>query len=115
MECTWKAVVIIPNVNEDLRGIRFVRVLWKKFTGVINQQIRAAVQFNDVLHGLQTGLGMGTFSLEAKFLQQLTETREEVLYEVSLELRKAYDALERERCLEIMVGYGFGLWMEIIL
>ena len=32
--------------------------------------------------------------------------REEVLYAIFLDLHKAYDALDRSRCLEILEGYG---------
>ena len=32
--------------------------------------------------------------------------REEVLYVIFLDLYKAYDALDRSRCLEILEGYG---------
>ena len=35
--------------------------------------------------------------------------REEVLYVIFLDLQKAYDALDRSRCLEILEGYGIGL------
>ena len=34
--------------------------------------------------------------------------REEVLYLIFLDLNKAYDALDRYRCLEILEGYGVG-------
>ena len=58
---------------------------------------------------------MGTASLEAKLLQKLTDMREEVPYEVFLNLLKDYDALERERCMEIIVGCVIGLRTEGIL
>ena len=45
---------------------------------------------------------MGNASLEAKLLQQLMEMREEVLYEIFLDLHKAYEDLDRGRCLEII-------------
>ena len=32
--------------------------------------------------------------------------REYVLYEVIFDLRKAYDALDRDQCIYIMMGYG---------
>ena len=32
--------------------------------------------------------------------------REEVLYVIFLDLTKAYDVLDRSRCLEILDGYG---------
>ena len=35
-------------------------------------------------------------------------TREEVLYETLLDLHKAYDTLDRDRCLEILITYGVG-------
>ena len=34
--------------------------------------------------------------------------REEVLYVIFLDLTKAYDALDRSKCLEILEGYGVG-------
>ena len=34
--------------------------------------------------------------------------REEVLHIIFLDLYKAYDALDRSRCLEILEGYGVG-------
>ena len=36
--------------------------------------------------------------------------REEVLYEIFLDLHKAYDALDRDRCLDILAAYGVGPW-----
>ena len=41
--------------------------------------------------------------------------REEVLYEVFLDLRKSYDALDREQCMDILVGYGIGTRTERLL
>ena len=83
--------------------------------GVINQRIRAAVQFHDVLHGFWAGWEMGTTSLEVKFIQQLTAMREEVLYELFLDLRNAWDVLDIDRGVEILVGYGVGTRTEVIL
>ena len=34
--------------------------------------------------------------------------REEVLYMIFLDLHKAYDALDRSRCLKILEGYSVG-------
>ena len=34
--------------------------------------------------------------------------REEALYVILSDLHKAYDALDRSRCLEILEGYGIG-------
>ena len=53
----------------------------------MNLLIRAAVDLHDMLHGFRSGRGTGNVSLEVKLLQQLTAIREEVLYEVLLDLR----------------------------
>ena len=58
---------------------------------------------------------MRTASLEAKLLHHLTEMGEEVFYKFFLNLQKVYDALNVEQCIEIIMGYGVGLWKERIL
>ncbi len=40
--------------------------------------------------------------------QQLAWMEQEPLYQVFVDLRKAYDHLDREQCLAIMTGYGVG-------
>ena len=51
---------------------------------------------------------MVTTNLEAKLFQKLVDMREEVLYMIFMYLHKAYDALDREICLDILEGYGVG-------
>ena len=73
---------------------------------ILNRRFTASITYHDFLHGFRAGRGTGTATLEAKLLQQLAALREEVLYMIFLDLHKAYDALERSRCLKIMEGYG---------
>ena len=56
------------------------------------------IRYHDILHGLQMVQGMGTASLKAKLIQHMTEMREEVLYEVFIDLQKVYKALDRDLC-----------------
>ena len=58
---------------------------------------------------------MGAASLKANLLQELTAIREEVLYEFFRDLRKSYDVLNWEICMENIVGYGFIPRMKRIL
>jgi hypothetical protein len=46
--------------------------------------------------------------MEAKLNQQLAWVDKEPLYQIYLDLRKAYDALDWGRCLKILAGYGVG-------
>ena len=105
---TWQAVVLIPKGEKEYGGIGLVEVVWKVVAAVLNFRLTASITFHDFLHGFRAGLGKGTATFESKLLQQLAALREEVLYMIFLELHKAYDALERSRCLEILEGYGVG-------
>ena len=61
-----------------------------------------------MLHRFRAGRGTETAALEAKLLQQLTAMREAVLFDVFLDLQKAYDTMDWDRCLEIIAAYGVG-------
>ena len=52
------------------------------------------------------GRGTGNITLEAKMLQKILSMRETVLHSIFIDLRKAYDTLDRNRCLDILSGYG---------
>ena len=52
--------------------------------------------------------GTGAASLEANLIQKLMAVRYSVLFEVFLDLHKAYDALDRERALDLLSVYGVG-------
>ena len=68
--------------------------MWKTLTGLLKHRFTSEILFNDVLHGFQVGRGTVTSALEANLIQQLTSMREAVLFEVFLDIQKAYDALE---------------------
>ena len=63
-----------------------------------------AIRYHDTLHGFRTGCGTETSTLEANMLQQMMYMREEVLCTIFLYLHKAYDALYRYICLDILTG-----------
>ena len=103
-EAMWKAVVLIPKGKKDCRVIGLVEVMWKVVAAILNCQLTASITFHDFLHGFWAGRGTCTATLEAKLIQQLASSREEVLYVIFLDLHKAYAALDRSRCLEILEG-----------
>ena len=66
------------------------------------------VVFNDALHGFREGRGTSSATLEAKLDQQLAGLAREPLLQIFLDIRKAYNSLDRGRCLEVLIGYGMG-------
>ena len=107
-EARWQAVVLILKGEKDYRGIGLVEGMWKVVAAILNRWLTASITFHDFLHRFRAGHGTGTATLEAKMLRQLTPLREEVLYVIFLDLNKAYDALDRSRCMKILEGYGVG-------
>ena len=107
--CAWQTVVIITKgYGKYFRLIVMVEFLWKSTTSIINCQLTSEIRYHDTLHGFWTGCGTKTATLEAKLLQDLEATREEVLYVIFLDPTKAYDALDSSRSLEILERYGVG-------
>ena len=97
-----------PQGEKDYRGIGLVEVMWKVVAVILNRRFTSSITYHDALHGFRAGRGTETATLEVKLLQQLASIREEVLYVIFLDLTKAYDALDRSRCIEILEGYGVG-------
>ena len=94
---TWKTVVLIQNLNGNYRGIGLLEFLCNTVMVILNLRLTVVIQLHDTLHGFHTGRGTGTASLEGKLLQHPMEMREEVLYEIFLDLHKAYGALDCSR------------------
>ena len=67
--------------------------------GNSNRRFTASITYHDFLHGFWAGHGTGTAILKAKLLQQLAALRQDFLYVIFLDLHKAYEALDRYRCL----------------
>ena len=105
-EATWQAAVLIPKGKKYYRGIGLVEVMRKVVAAILNFRLTASITDHDFLHIFWAGRGTGTATLEANLLQQLAALREEVLYVILLDLHKAYDALDRSRCLDILEVYG---------
>ena len=107
--CAWKTLVMIPNGGgTNFRWIGLVEVLWKAISVIINCQILSSIQFHEALHSIHKGRGTGTATPEANMLQYLIAIMETVSHAIFLNLRKAYYALDRDHCLDILVGFVVG-------
>jgi len=107
--------VLIPKGSGEYRyrGIGLLDPLWKVIECLIDARLNA-IQFHvhDCLHGFvrKRGCGTGTAVLEAKLVQQLSylRLRQAPMFGVFIDLEKAYDAMDRDRCIQILKGYGYG-------
>jgi hypothetical protein len=104
----WSLVVLLPKDSGGVHGIGLVEVIWKIISSVINQRLLNSVTFHNSLHGCLPCRGTDTAIIEAKLVQQLVLRKQMPLYEIFIDLKKAFDMLDHDRALDILEGYGIG-------
>jgi hypothetical protein len=107
-EISWSVLVVIPKGYGGFRGIGLLEVIWKVISSIIDSRLQAEIEFDDSLHGFRVERGTSTACIEAKLHMQLVCAQRKTLYQIFIDLAKAYDTLDRGRTLEILEGYGVG-------
>ena len=103
----WEIIVLLPKGGGNYHGIGLLEPFWKVMKKSMVAGL-ASIKFHDGLHGGLPGQGMGMATIKAKLAQSLAWCNQCPLYQIYLHLKKAYDALDRERTLKILVAYGVG-------
>jgi hypothetical protein len=70
---------------------------------------------HDSIHRFRKCRGTGTATVEAKLAMQLARQLGKPYFMVFLDLKKAYDTLDRKRTLDILKGYGAGINVRRII
>ena len=96
-------------------GIGLVKVVWKVCLTVVNCWLKRIGMLHYALHRFRAVIGTGTATLEAKLAQKLAGIAHEPLFQIFLDVRKAYDSLYRCRCMEILRVYGMGQRMARLI
>ena len=81
--------------------------IWKVVEIIMDKRLHV-IEFHDALHGSVFKRGTGTAIIEAKLAQQYAYRNQTPFYEIFIDLRKAFDTVDRDRCLEILQEYGVG-------
>ena len=101
-------VVQIPKGNsENYRGIGLLVVIRKLIERIMDKRM-SEIEVHDSLHGFQAKRGCGTGIMKAKIAHQLAFIEQAPLYGIFINLRKAYDAMDRQRCINICVEEEVG-------
>jgi hypothetical protein len=97
----WVITVLIPKGGGDYHGIGLLKPIWKVIKRVIGKRLKAIALHNS-LHGCRNGRGTGTAVIEVKLSQQLAHIEQTSFYWVFIDLKKAFDAMDREHCLLLL-------------
>ncbi len=103
----WVVTVLIPKGGGDYCGSGLLEPIWKVIKRLMDHWLKA-IALHDSLHGYRNGQGTGTVVIEAKLAQQLAHIEQDPFYGVFIDLKKAFDVMDRERCLLILKGHGMG-------
>jgi hypothetical protein len=103
----WEIIILSPEGGGDYHGIRLLEPFWKVMEKVMVAQL-ASIKFHDGLHGGLPGQGTGMAMIKAKLAQSLAWCNQRPLYQIYVDLKKAYNALDREQMVKILVAYGVG-------
>ena len=82
---------------------------------LVNYRLKSSAVLHNVLHGFIKGIGMETSTLEANLDQNLAGILHKPLFQVFLDVRKTYDSMNMEQCLELLRGYRLGTNLARIL
>lgn len=106
---TYGVLVIIPKDDKGgVRGIGLLETLHKLVSQIINMRLNATVKFCEAVHGFRKKRGCFTAIGEAKLRMQMAACSAVTTYQIYLDLRKAYDSIDRKRVLKILEAYRVG-------
>ena len=103
----WVVTVLTLKGGGDYRGIGLPKPIWKIIEQVMVKRLEVIALHNS-LHGCCNGQGTGTAVIEVRLVQQLAHIEQTPFYGVFIDLKKAFDAMDRGRCLLILEGHGMG-------
>jgi hypothetical protein len=96
----WEIIVLLPKGGGDYRGIGLLEPFGKVIEKIMVARL-LSFKFHDSLHDRLPGRGIGTTTIKAKLHQSLAWRNQCPLYQIYMDLKKAYDTLDREQTLKM--------------
>ena len=75
-------------------------------TQLVERHLSDSIGFHDVMHVFRVRIVTGMDTLEAKLLHHIVSMSQEIMYDIFLDIHKAYYVLDWGHALAILGGYG---------
>ena len=113
---TQGTLVLIPKPGtSSFRGIALLETIYKLISMIIHRRLISSINFHDGIHGFRVGRGTSTAIINLKLRMQLARRKKDPLYLIFLDVKKAYDSLDRDRTISLLRKYGVGEKICILL
>ena len=103
-------LVLIPkqDATNYCRRITQLETIYKLCSSIINQQMCHNVGWHDGVHGFHEGWGCMTSVIEMKLLAEKEKSEGKILYQIFLDLTKAYNTVNQECLFILLQDYTLG-------
>ena len=91
-----------------MRGIGLLEVIQKLVSTIINLRMTNAICFCKVVHGFQKQQGCFTAMGDSKLLIKRAACNGKTIYQIFLDLRKAYKFIHWPQVMALLLKYGVG-------
>ena len=100
---------IIPKPgSKGIHGIAILESIYKLISMIIHIRLMDTVDFYDSVHGFRRHRGTSTAIINLKLQMQLEKREKKPLYMVFINIKKAYDSLDKQRTTRLLENYGLG-------
>ena len=96
-EFVLTVLVLIPKGTTNTRVIGMLDTLWKVVEALIGTHIHTSLHINNALHYFRARRGTGKSIMEINLAKDIASIDQDPLFLVFLDLRNAYDTLDRDR------------------
>jgi uncharacterized protein (DUF433 family) len=94
--------------NKGYRGIALLETIYKVMSMIIHRRLTSTINLHESIHGFCTQRGTETSIMNIKLLMQSIQRDINPMYFIFLDIKKAYDSVDRERILQLLQQYGVG-------
>ena len=98
-------VLILKGSSRDFHSIRVLEVVWKLLETVLDTSF-LEIEPHDYLHSFRAKKRWRTSIMVANLHQELALREQAPLFVIFLDLKNAFDAMDREQCLDILEKAG---------